>query len=84
MNYEKLFSHTVTAVLLGMAGYFQNSALAYAAVLSSAVSVAYSIYSRMIAIREQKPGLNDEAKRAVQDLGARVATLEYGVKERGF
>ena len=84
MNYEKLFSHIITVVLLGMAAYFQSSALAYAAVLSSAVNAVYSIYSRLIAVREQKPSLNEEAKRIVHDLGARVATLEYGVKTRGF
>ncbi len=84
MNYEKLFSHTVTAVLLGMAAYFQSSALAYAAVLSSAVSAVYSIYSRLVAVREQKPSLNEEAKRVVHDLGARIATIEYGIKARGF
>ena len=84
MNYEKLFSHTVTAVLLGMAGYYNSSALAYAAVLSSAVSVVYSIYSRLIETKKHKPGLHEEAKRVLHDLGARVATLEYGVKTRGF
>ena len=84
MNYEKLFSHTVTAVLLGMAGYYDSSSLAYAAVLSSAVSVAQSVYLRLVATKEQKPGINEEAKRVMHDLGARIATLEYGVKTRGF
>lgn len=84
MNYEKLFIHTVTAVLLGMAGFYQDASLAYAAVLSSAISVVLSIYSRLTALREHKPGLTEEAKRSIQDLGARVATLEYGVKTRGF
>ena len=84
MNYEKLFSHTITVVLLGMAAYFQSSALAYAAVLSSAVNAVYSIYSRLVAVKEQKPGLNEEARRVMQDLGARIATIEYGIKARGF
>ncbi|KKK92479.1 hypothetical protein LCGC14_2702530 [marine sediment metagenome] len=84
MNYEKLFSHIITVVLLGMAAYFQSSALAYAAVLSSAVNAVYSIYSRLVAVKEQKPGLNEEARRVMQDLGARIATIEYGVKTRGF
>lgn len=84
MNYEKLFIHTITAALLGMAGFYQDAPMAYAAVLSSAVSVALSVYSRLAALKEQKPSLNEEAKRTMQDLGARVATLEYGVKTRGF
>jgi|GEM_PF-3668041 len=84
MNYEKLFSHIITVVLLGMAAYFQSSALAYAAVLSSAVNAVYSIYSRLVAVKEQKPGLNEEARRVMQDLGARIATIEYGIKARGF
>ena len=84
MNYEKIFSYTVTAVLLGMAGYFQNEALAYAAVASSAVSATYSIYLRLIATKAQKPGIPEDVKRLMHDIGARVATLEYGVKTRGF
>lgn len=84
MNYEKLFSHTVTAVLLGMAGFYESSSLAYAAVLSSAVSVVQSVYARLIAAKAQKQTLPEDAKRTIHDLGARVATLEYGVKTRGF
>lgn len=84
MNYEKLFSRVVTVSLLGLAGYYQSSTFAFATVLSLAVGAVQDIYSRMVAVREQKPTVSEEVKRAIQDMNARVATLEYGVKTRGF
>lgn len=84
MNHEKIISHSITAVLLGMAGYYQSAAFAYAAVAYLAVQAVYEVYSRLLAAREAKPGLPDDAKRAIQDMNARIATLEYGVKTRGF
>lgn len=84
MNYEKIFSHVITASLLGLAGYYQSAAFAYAAVASLAVGMTFQVYSRLLAVKEQKPGINEEVKRAIQDMNARVATLEYGVKTRGF
>ncbi len=84
MNHEKIFSYIVITVLLGMAGYYHSAAFAYAAVLSLGISAMYAVYSRLVATKEQKPGLSDETKRLIYDLGTRVATLEYGVKTRGF
>lgn len=84
MNYEKLFSRVVTVSLLGLAGYYQSAMFAYAAVLSLAVGAVQDVYARLVAIREQKPGISEEVKRALHDMNARVATLEYGVKTRGF
>lgn len=84
MNYEKIFSHSITASLLGLAGYHQSAAFAYAAVASLAVGAVFEVYSRLLAVKEQKPGINEEVKRTLQDMNARVATLEYGVKTRGF
>lgn len=84
MNYETIYSHSVTAILLGLAGYYQSAAFAYAAVASLAVMAAHEIYSRLLALREVKPTVSDEVKRTIQDMNARIATLEYGVKTRGF
>ena len=88
LNFEKIFwttiSTTVTLSLLGLAGYYQNAALAYASVLSMAVGAAQLVYMKLIGARQEKAGMNEETKRAMQDLNARVATLEYGVKTRGF
>lgn len=84
MNYEKLFSRVVTVSLLGLAAYYQSSMFAYAAVLSLAVGAVQDVYSRLISVKEQKPGVPEEVKRALHDMNARVATLEYGVKTRGF
>lgn len=84
MNYEKVFSHTITATLLGLAAYRDSATFAYAAVASMAVVAAYEIYSRLLSLREVRPTASDEVKRAIQDINARVATLEYGVKTRGF
>lgn len=84
MNYEKIFSHVITASLLGLAGYYQSAAFAYAAVASLAVGKVFEVYSRRLAVKELKPGINEEVKRTLQDMNARIATLEYGVKTRGF
>lgn len=84
VNYEKVFSRLITVSLLGLAAYYQSAYFAYAAVLSFAVGAVQDIYSRMVAVREQKPTVSEEVKRALQDINARVATLEYGVKQRGF
>lgn len=84
MNYEKVFSRTITVSLLGLAAYYQSAYFAFATVLSFAVGAVQEIYSRLVAVREQKPGVPEEVKRAIQDMNARVATLEYGVKTRGF
>lgn len=84
MNYEKLFSHVITASLLGLAGFYQSAAFAYAAVASLAVGKVFEIYNRLLLVREQKPGINDEVKRQLHDLGARILTIEHGIKIRGF
>lgn len=84
MNYEKIFSHSITAILLGLAGYYQSAAFAYAAVASLAVQAVHEVYSRLLTAKETKPGISEDVKRAIQDINARVATLEYGVKQRGF
>lgn len=84
VNYEKIFSRTITVSLLGLAGYYQSAYFAYAAVLSFAVGAVQDVYLRLVALREQKPGVSDEVRRVIQDINARVATLEYGVKQRGF
>lgn len=83
MNYDKMFSYSVTAILLGLAGYHQSPAFAYATVVALAVNAVHEIYTRLLALREQKP-VSEEVRRAIQDINARVATLEYGVKQRGF
>jgi len=84
MNYQALFTTTVTTILLGLAGYYQDTAFAYASVLSLAIGAVQSIYTRLVAIREKKPGLDDKTRQVIHDLGARVATIEYNVKQRGF
>lgn len=84
MNYEKVFSRVLTISLLGLAAYYQSALFAYASVLSLAVGAVQDVYARLVAVREQKPGVPEEVKRALHDMNARVATLEYGVKTRGF
>lgn len=84
MNYDKIIGHTISAGLLGMAGYYQSPAFAYAVVASLAVNAAVDVYAKLASTKEHKTGLPEEARRAIQDMNARIATLEYGVKQRGF
>jgi hypothetical protein len=86
MTLSKYFPHLCTASLLTLAGVFHNASFAMASVVSLGLLLsreAFDLYreSRKEAV---KPGIPEEVRRTMQDINARVATLEYGVKQRGF
>lgn len=85
MKIERFLPHFVTVALLVMSAVFHDPAYAFAAMVSVLGILAHNVVQDRIAALTPKAGTVDEAaKRAMQDLNARVATLEYGVKTRGF
>ena len=84
MNIEKYFNHIVALTLLILAGVYHSPLFGYASVGAMLGIMAHSIMSAKVALTTVKPGIPEELKRQIQDLNARIATLEYGVKTRGF
>jgi hypothetical protein len=83
MNLEKYFSHAVTIVLLGLSIWQRSAALSYA-VVASLIVLAAKEYIAMKSVVAAKPGIPEETKRQIQDLNARIVTIEHGISVRGF
>jgi len=77
-------SYLISFSLLGASVYFQSSALAFATVAALAVAVAQEYIEKKSSTKDIEFKLPDEFKRKQQDLEARVTTIEYGIKQRGF
>lgn len=58
--------------------------LAACAVSALAVSLAYDFVERHYSAKSVTFNIPEDFKRKVQDLEARVTTIEYGIKARGF
>lgn len=84
MDVEKYVSHFVTLSLLVLASWYNNALFAYASVISLGILVAKQVLDARTSHLAVKAILPEDAKRTIQDLNARIATLEYGVKTRGF
>lgn len=81
---EAYFAHFVTLVLLVSAVIFRSSSLGYAAVLSLLLVLAKGILEVRWSALTIKTEVPEEMKKQIQDMNARIATLEFGVKTRGF
>jgi hypothetical protein len=85
MNVSKYFPHAVTVILLALAGLYRSPAFAYASVLALVSVLAanvVSLYQDMLKLRSTP--LDEVTKRKITDLEARVSTIEFGIKQRGF
>lgn len=58
--------------------------LAVCGVAAFTVALAYDFVERHYSSRNVEFQIPDDFKRKVQDLEARVTTIEYGIKARGF
>jgi transketolase C-terminal domain/subunit len=58
--------------------------MAVCGVAAFAISVAYDFVERHYSTRSVEFQIPEDFKRKVQDLEARVTTIEYGIKARGF
>lgn len=85
MDLKKYFPHAVTVVLLALAGVYRSPAFAYASVLSLMVLVSENIleYFKERHAKLNQP-LDEMVQREMRDLKARVTTIEFGIKQRGF
>lgn len=85
MKIERFLPHLVTIALLAMSAIFRNPAYAFASVVSVLGIMVHSVVmERMAAMAAKVVPADETMKRTIQDLNARIATLEYGVKTRGF
>jgi hypothetical protein len=85
MNLSKYFPHAITVILLTLAGLYKSPAFAYAAVLSLVSVLAVNVvdmYQNLIKLRATP--MDEATKRKITDLEARVSTIEFGIKQRGF
>lgn len=84
MNIERFLPHTVSITLLVLGAVQHSAAMAYGAVVTLGLILAREAWDKAHQAKPAASGLPDEAKRKIQDLEARVTTIEYGIKQRGF
>jgi capsule polysaccharide export protein KpsC/LpsZ len=84
MNVEKYIPHFVSLTLLVLGAVEKSAAMAYGAVVTLGLILAREAWDKAHVAKVITTGLPDEAKRKIQDLEARVTTIEYGIKQRGF
>ena len=84
MNIERYFPHTVITTLVVLSAVPQSPAIAAAAVVGLGLVLGRDAYEKAKDAAGVKVALPEEAKRKIQDLEARVLTIEYGIKQRGF
>jgi hypothetical protein len=80
----RYFPYVVTASLVVAAIASASPAFAYAAVLSLASVLVRESFLAVQETRSAKSVLPDETKRLINDLAARVTTIEVGIQRRGF
>lgn len=85
MNLNKYFPQMVTLSLLVLAGAYRSPSFAYASVLSLMVLVSEKVldYFKERHAKLNQP-LDEMVQRKMRDMEARVTTIEYGIKQRGF
>ena len=84
MNIERFLPHTISITLLGLGAGQKSPAMAYGAVVVIGLILVREAWDKAHVAKVAAPGTTDESKRKIQDLEARVTTIEYGIKQRGF
>lgn len=84
MNIERFLPHAVSLALLVLGAVQHSAAMAYGAVVLVGFILAREAWDKAHAEKGVHVALPEEAKRKIQDLEARVTTIEYGIKTRGF
>lgn len=79
------FPFTVVALLVGFAGVYRSVGMAATAVaLLGIIAARDSFHELKVAAAQPKAELPEETKRLMHDIQARITTIEYGIKARGF
>ncbi len=83
MKAERFLPHLVAVSLLVLGAVYKSPAMAYAAVLAVGLVLGREAFEQAHA--EKAPtGVPEDLKRKIVDLEARVTTIEYGIRQRGF
>jgi hypothetical protein len=80
----RYFPFVVTASLVVASIATGSAAFAYASVLSLAAAMGRETFLAVLESRTAKSTLPDETKRKMDELAARVTTIEVGIQRRGF
>lgn len=84
MLIERYFPHAVSVSLLTLGALQHSAAMAYGSVAVLGFILAKESWDKAHAEKHVSVALPEDAKRRLQDLEARVTTIEYGIKTRGF
>ena len=84
MQIERFLPHTVSVTLLVLGAVQHSAAMAYGAVVTLGLVLAREAWDKAHMAKPVSSGIPDEVKKKIQDLEARVTTIEYGIKQRGF
>ena len=84
MNIEKYIPHFVSLTLLVLGAVEKSAAMAYGAVVTLGLVLAREAWDKAHVAKAAPAGVPDEVKRKLQDLEARIVTIEFGIKARGF
>jgi hypothetical protein len=77
--------YAVTLALTGAAIVTRSAAFAFAATAALGVSlVAEAVFEKLLAMRNISLTLSPEDKRKLQDVEARLANIEHGIRTRGY
>lgn len=81
---EANYGYLLTTKLIVLAAWFRSPAFAYAAVLALVVTLGKEVFSSVMDAKVFKNTLPEEAKKRLQDMEARVTSIEVGIQRRGF
>lgn len=82
MDITKHIPTLISVALLGVAAMQSSAAMAYASVAALVAGMAKDAWERYHTERTTKT--SDDSHRKIQDLEARITTIEFGIKTRGF
>ena len=84
MNIEKYIPHFVSLTLLVLGAAERSAAMAYGAVVTLGLILAREAWDKAHVAKAAPSGLPEEVKKKILDLEARITTVEYGIRARGF
>lgn len=84
MKYTAYFPFLAASALLVLAGVFHSASFAAVSVVATTLAVVRELFLVHIEAKNQKQSVPDETKRKLDDLAARVTSIEVGIQRRGF
>lgn len=81
---EANYGYLLATKLVILAAFFHSSAFAYAAVTCLLVTLAKEAFNSHLETKTAKSSLPEETKKRIQDIEARLTSIEMGIQRRGF